>query len=266
MILPIAEIPKVIEDTKITKEGWMVPSVDSHLGKWIEEEGKLDHDNFLPKFFCNKMYPGAVVIDAGAFVGDHTVAYSKAVGKLGVVVAVEAGSVAYKCLKFNADRFEDKNVMPIQAALGEEGGKPVRHDSNENVGASHCVQLTEKELMEGGTYITTLAIDYIAGQLGKKINFIKLDIEGWEVKALIGAGNILKRDRPKLMIEVNSGALEKQGDSMESLYATLRYFDYKWSIIQPECKDGDLQYDIFCEPEPKIEILPAISNAVRLDP
>lgn len=262
MILPTQEIP-VAPDTKVTAEGWMVPAMDSHIGAWIEEHKKLDFDNFLIPFFVNKMHEGAVVIDGGSNVGDHAFAYSRAVGKTGVVVAIEAGSLAYRCLKHNVEKFDDKNVMVIQAALGEEAGKPVRHDVQDNVGASHCVAMEKDDLIEGGTYITTLPIDYIAGQLGKKIDFIKLDIEGWEVKALIGAGNVLKRDRPKLMIEVNAGALEKQGDSPASLYATLKYFDYEWEIIQKDCDQSSPQYDIFCTPELKIDILPPLSIAAR---
>lgn len=255
-----------VEDTKITKEGWMVASTDSHISRWCEEHGKLDFDNFIVPFFVNKMHEGDVVIDGGGNIGDHALAYSKAVGKRGSVVSIEAGALAYKCLKHNIARFPDNNVMGIQAALGEVGGKPVKLDVIENVGASHCVQLQEKDLIEGGTYITTLAIDYIRGQIGKKIDFIKLDVEGWEVKALIGAGNTLKHDRPKLMIEVNQGALERQGDSIKSLYALLAYHKYTWKVIQPDCTENSIQYDIFCEPAPVVEILKPDGSSVLAHP
>lgn len=239
---------EINDATKITKEGWMIPSWDSHIGHWIEESGELCHDKFLPAFFANKMMEGNVVIDAGGFVGDHTIAYSNAVGKVGAVVAVEAGSFAYKCLVHNANLFREKNVMVIQAAIGELMGSPTKHHDSPNLGASTVETIEEDKQVVGETYLQTITIDYIRAQLGKKIDFIKLDIEGYEVKALIGAANTLRDDKPKMMIEVNSGALEKQGDSVKDLLLVLQSFGYLYEIIQPDCKMGDPQFDIYCKP------------------
>lgn len=241
-----------IKDTTEIEGGFIVPTSDSHLGAWQIEAQRLDHDSFLPSFFCNKMSEGNVVIDGGGYDGDHTIAYSNAVGTRGVVVAIEAGSLAYKCLVHNAKLFRYKNVLAIQAALGEMSGLPAKHHSNPNVGASTIQEMAEDMMVQGETYIRTISIDTIRMQIDKKIDFIKLDVEGCEVKALVGAANTLRVDRPKLMIEVNSGALEKQGDSVKDLHDALTYFKYTYEIIQPDCKEGDPQYDIFCKPAPEI--------------
>ena len=53
---------------------------------------------------------------------------------------------------------------------------------------------------EGETIISADSLDNVLG--GKEITFIKMDIEGSEVPALIGAKNIIQTYHPKLAISI----------------------------------------------------------------
>lgn len=52
---------------------------------------------------------------------------------------------------------------------------------------------------DGGTTIKTIALDSAVSP-EDKVTFIKLDIEGAELKALQGAANLIKRDRPRMAV------------------------------------------------------------------
>lgn len=50
---------------------------------------------------------------------------------------------------------------------------------------------------EGDIQVDGVALDSIVSE---KVSFIKLDIEGAELRALMGAQNIIRRDRPRMAI------------------------------------------------------------------
>lgn len=228
--------------------GFKVPS-DTHLGAWQQQSGKLDHDEFLVPFVTSKLKEGMCVLDVGAFDGDHTIAYSSAVGGSGMVVAVEPGSIAFECLLHNVGLFPLKNVFPLQACVGEHCGQSAAHTPALNLGASVCWPMEKEKMIEGEKYLLTVNIDYLTQQCMRKVDFIKLDVEGWEVGALIGATKTLTDHRPQLLIEVNSSALLLQGEEPAAIFQILSHHGYTFQIVQPDCKIGDPQYDIWCKPK-----------------
>jgi tRNA G37 N-methylase Trm5 len=83
----------------------MVIASDTHIGRWIEETGRLDHDQYLLPKIVPLIPEGGTVVDAGALYGDHTLAYAKAVGPYGEVFAFEPNPQSYTCLKKNMETF-----------------------------------------------------------------------------------------------------------------------------------------------------------------
>lgn len=237
-------------ELKQTTKGWWVVDGDTHFSVWIEETGKLDHDNFLPPLVVSHLQAGQCVIDAGACYGDHTLAYSRALGKEGLCVAVEPGKLSFECLKKNVELFPFKNVFPIQACLGEIEGQSVSHNLSDNVGASNCTLVEDR--IPGETYLVTVTLNYISELIKRKVDFIKIDIEGFETQCLIGGSRLIQSDRPKMLIEINSSALAKQNSNQEEIFEILTYHNYRWEIVQPECTLLSPQFDILALPNHKV--------------
>lgn len=231
---------------KTSPLGWAIGDLDTHIGKWVEDSGKLQHDEFLIPLACTHIKEGSCVIDAGSNIGSHTIAYSSKVGKEGTVIAIEPGKVAFECLLHNVGLFPHNNVMPIKAALSDQDGQTVSHTEDANLGASTCNPVETR--VPGNFYLLTVTIDFIASQIQKPISFIKLDIEGWETDALIGASKTLRDHKPILLIEVNKATLEAQGSSVQELLSVLHANRYVWSICQPNCSLTDPMYDILALP------------------
>lgn len=232
--------------TKITG-GYLVPTADTHISVWQRENDRLDHDRFLHPFIESKIKPGDTCLDLGAFNGDSALAMSNACGKDGLVIAVEAGPVS-ELLKYNVSLFPNKNTFAMHAVVGEFAGESTSHVLIENMGASRVSIIPRNELVEGQKYIMSVTIDYLASLAKRTINFLKIDVEGWEVHALVGGSKTLLTHKPLLLIEVNSDALSAQGSNADEIYEILMQFGYKHSILQPDCTLESPMYDIFAYP------------------
>lgn len=221
--------------------GYLVPE-DSHVGRWQQETQRLDHDEFIRERLSPILKPKMNVLDGGAFNGDHSIFYSEQV-KPGIVVCVEAGELAYKALQHNAAIFSSGNVFTVKAALWSTDLFSVEHVAHENLGASCVVQSDIPSSLD----VTT--IDDLSKAFNVRFDFIKLDIEGCELHALIGGIGTIQAHRPIIMLEVNAGALKSKGKSFDSILCFLKEWDYSWEFLQSNVKAEDPQFDIICHPK-----------------
>lgn len=231
---------------KITNEGIAVIETDSrHISKWVEEHKRLDiqEGQILP--WLKNVPVGGVCIDVGAFIGDTALTMAKHVGENGIIIAIEPNPEAFECLNYNMEHSDvmSKNTITFNHAVGSATGKPVTLIKDDNAGASWLSRF-------GSGGISTKALDHIAldilSQENKKVSFIKIDVEGWEVEVLRSAKNILLKDKPDLLIEVNHGALARQGMELIDIIDLLIDHEYQWVITDPSIIYSDPQFDIFC--------------------
>jgi FkbM family methyltransferase len=207
---------------------------DTHIGKWVIESGRLDHDSNMLPLLNAYIHKGFTVVDVGAFIGDHTEYYVNRVGRTGKVYAFEPNPAAFECLEYNMASYP--NVLCINAGASDNGGK-IGIATDPNAGASHAV--------EGGD-IPCITLD---GLNLTECHFIKIDCEGMEIKALDGAKATIAKHRPIMLIEVNRGALARQGVSAEALFAWLEVHGYRYRNIYTNQGLTDEQLDIICVPK-----------------
>lgn len=137
--------------------------------------------------------PGAVVVDAGANIGNHTLFFAAVCGAA-MVHAIEPGRVARSILERNiALNGLEERVRVHPFALGAEpGASEFRRYPAGNIGAATL------EPDPGGRY-PVAALDSL--RLGR-VDFVKMDVEGGFLDALRGAGETLRRFRPPVWIEL----------------------------------------------------------------
>lgn len=206
------------------------------ISEWVEQEGRLDHDqNLLPKIL-EHINPGDIVIDAGAFIGDHTIAYLKAVGRTGTVYAFEPNPLAMTCLLHNVD---NPSLITKMIALGNHTGSLPLSGNNNNMGGAYLGE----HMPVAKVKITRL------DDFDLEPDFIKLDIEGSEVNALHGMAETIRKHRPIMVIEINSVALDRQKSTANQILEFLDKHGYNYGIMQENCNWGDPLYDILCLPK-----------------
>src|SRR6266487_5215377 len=88
-------------ETRQTAQGWWIINGDSHIGAWIEQAKRLDHDQSSLPIILRHIVEGGIVVDAGSFIGTHCWAYLQKVGPTGQVICYEPFPEAFQCLRKN---------------------------------------------------------------------------------------------------------------------------------------------------------------------
>lgn len=153
---------------------------------------------------------GVVALDCGANIGAHTIEWAKTMFGWGQVIAIEAQERLFYALAGNITLNNCFNAKAIFAAVGSTDGnidvpipdyfKPASFGSLE-IRQKPTTEFIGQEIdySEAHCFKTTLmAIDSLKL---KRLDFIKIDIEGMEMEALEGAKQSIAAYHPQLFIE-----------------------------------------------------------------
>jgi len=136
---------------------------------------------------------GDVAFDGGANQGIYTTAFANYVGATGKVISIEPMKYAVDLIQKNCELNGLDNVEIANAGLSDEIGT-ARLDLSEGVGSA---SITNDYGGEDVIEIETTTIDTLVEQFSlDRVDFIKLDIEGAELKALYGAKNTIEKLKP----------------------------------------------------------------------
>ncbi|MFZ3045414.1 MAG: FkbM family methyltransferase [Desulfatirhabdiaceae bacterium] len=150
--------------------------------------------------------PGQTVLDIGANVGSHTLPLAKLVGKSGRVVAFEPTYYAYGKLILNIALNPELSprIVPRQAMLVADSQarlEPALFSSWPLENSSDLHEVHKGRLMDtSGAFVETLddAVDRL--ELSR-IDFLKIDVDGYEHHVLKGGLRTLKIHKPSIIVE-----------------------------------------------------------------
>lgn len=219
-----------------TPEGYAVLEHDTHISRWVESDKRLDHDRHGIPAITSHIYPGDIVVDGGAFIGDHTIAYLDAVGPEGKVMAFEPNPEAFECLRFNCPK-----ACCYPMALGDYTGIRAMNVLP-NAGASYVTQ----DATGGKIMVPMIELDLFRIH---RLDFMKLDLEGFELFALRGARATLSQCQPVMVIELCARHMAKHGLAPDDLFQFLDYMGYKWETLHSGASLADDEGDIICNPK-----------------
>jgi FkbM family methyltransferase len=220
---------------KILSCGAAVVDGDQAHAKWVEMSGRLDHDSSL-NLILPLIHAGDIVVDAGANIGTHTVAYARQVGQAGHVFAFEPNYEAFECLAYNVGK--QHIVSLYNFALGRELTFGSMAIDQTNAGASHMVNQ-----VDGNIEVRPL------DSMGMRcLDFLKIDVEGYETEVLAGAQATIMRCRPIMLIEVNDGALRRFGRTGDELIVQIRAMGYDVANVFADLPMNGPQFDVICKP------------------
>lgn len=223
------------EGITVLPNGQWVITHDTHLSKWAMQHGSIVTDPNLFRFLKPFMDNVNVVWDIGANIGDHTRQYLDW-GKR--VIAVEPNPLAYECLVHNCPE-----ALTLNVAASDDAGASLKFMRLDNVGASRIRS-------DGDIEVPAVIMDDVA-QNSPVPQFIKIDVEGWELSALKGMVNTIYDHRPTIFCEINEGALAANDVTPDKLISWIRGYlgGCSMHFYPPKAKLGDPQFDILFVPK-----------------
>lgn len=161
---------------------------------------------------------GHRVIDIGANIGYYTLLFSRLVGEKGKVFAFEPDPTNFSLLKRNIEENSCGNVILEQKAVGERVSSGKLYLSEENKGDHRIYEPGEKR---ESVVIEIISLDEYFKNTDS-IDFIKMDVQGAEMKVLRGMEEILKKgNEMKIAAEFWPKALKKAGDESRDMLTLL---------------------------------------------
>lgn len=199
----------------------------AHLFKAVFRQ----HHTELRPALAHYINADAVIVDVGAHAGQFTKLFA-AMAPQGLVYSFEPGAYALSILRKVKLTNGLHNVSIVPFGLGDAPGEAVLHLPIKKSGSIGFGLGSLTGPRQGSrTYadkvsITTLDAFVEANKI-TRLDFIKCDIEGWELHMLKGAQKTLERLSPVLMVEVNHDALQKAGASKQAMDDFLQALGYR---------------------------------------
>jgi FkbM family methyltransferase len=186
-------------------------------------------------FLTEHIRPGMNVVEAGANLGVFTLLLSRLVGPEGKVFAFEPDRALYATLLKNLEYNAVRNVVPIARALGAVPARLLLKTYGLNSGDNRlCVDPAET----GAIPVDVVTLDEALA--GQRIDFVKLDVQGWELEALRGMSRILTENpRVNLFVEFWPYGLRRAGSTPFDLVSFLRHNRFRLKTADGRPFDSD---------------------------
>ena len=159
---------------------------------------------------------GDKVVEVGGHIGYISIFFSKLVGVSGSVIVFEPGTnnLAYIKKNISSDKFE--NIRLLKLAVGDSTGTVTFYEDDltgqnnslvkdfEGLKNNQQNSYVNLKVEAKKVNVTTLDLELS----GAMVDFVKIDIEGGEWPAIFGSKNIINKNLPAFMVEIQANRLE----------------------------------------------------------
>ena len=191
------------------------------------------HEPLVTRLVKSVLKEGMVCLDVGSNIGYYAVLEGGIVGARGTVIAIEPSSNNYQYLVRNIALNHLRNTFPKRFAVSDvdsfvslETGS--RSNLSRVVDAQFVTQKTEE--------VPSKKIDSFVAEAGiERIDFLRMDIEGHECNAILGARDSLAKWKPAIVVEVHRKLM---GESRTiQMLEILRDLGYEARFLVPRQRD-----------------------------
>jgi len=178
--------------------------------------------------YIHEHHRGGVFVDAGSNIGNHTLWFAMYCAD--VVVSIEPVKSMMDWQLENLKLNGLDNVHTFNVALSDKAGLGQMVKAPEQPRARWPWNLGMWNLEEGDGPTRIVTLDSLLSEHGiTGISLVKMDIEGFELKALAGATHLLEREHPVLFLE----AYPKTRKRVCAFADFLRPFGYQGKRVPP---------------------------------
>jgi FkbM family methyltransferase len=209
---------------------WVDPAKRKDIARSILHRGA--YEPIETAIVLDRLRPGMTVIDVGANIGHYAMVASAAVGTEGRVVAFEPDPENHAALAANLALNGFSWAVAERMALAATPGEATLYRDDANRGG-HSLSAANVQRHGGETVVVVTTLDaYAAAHLpGRRIDFIKIDVQGAEADVLAGAAATLARDMPDLLVEFWPHGIRARGAEPMTAIERMLALGYRMAVI-----------------------------------
>lgn len=198
------------------------------IGRARASGNTVDFESLVEKGLLAVLMPNSVGIDIGAHEGRHAIPMAKAVGPSGHIYAFEPLPEMRDTLARRLQQNSLSSVVTVfPYALSNYSGMDGFVKTEGDLGYSGLKERTynpEKHVIPVSITVEVRQLDDIV--LNCRCDCIKIDIEGGEYHALLGAKNTIAEHRPAVFFEFGCGSFSAYNIKEEDMYSFFNNLGY----------------------------------------
>lgn len=186
------------------------------ISELIFEGVKSQPEYTLISYLQGHLADNIVMIDIGGNIGSFTCQF---LSKASMVYIFEPIPRLYQVIQDSLEYNKIKNVQLIKKALGNTETNVTMFDNNN----SSIVVTT------GGDPTIQIKVTTLDNELGdlKKVDFVKVDVEGFEMHVLQGSEQLISKFHPTILLELHPLFIESYGYTIYNVIDWLEQHNYK---------------------------------------
>lgn len=219
-------------------------TVNGHIVYVDKNDTIISHELLTHKMwdpYCTKVFSEIVkkdwtVLDIGAHIGYYSLLASSLVGNKGRVYSFEPDPHNFSLLQKNILENNIHNVELINKAVGEKKRKVTFHVNTRNTGDN---RIFDNGQLRKEIKVQQIAIDEFLPKI--PVDFIKIDIQGSEMKAMLGMKKLLTMNRNIIILtELWPEGLEMSNSSISEYLTFLEKRHFYFYLVSEEKKEISL--------------------------
>lgn len=174
--------------------------------------------------FTKLIKPRSIVVDIGAHIGWYTLIAAMQVGSDGKVYSFEPNPKNFSLLSKNVKVNNYKNVVLVNKAVSNITGPANLYLNKHNTG-DHRLFTTDNT--QEHVTVHSVTLDEYFKQQAVTIDLIKMDIQGFEMHALLGTEDILRKNKKmKIITEFQPEYIAKSGSNPADFLKLIRKYGF----------------------------------------
>lgn len=231
-------LSKVKREYKHTISGKVIYyDINNDIGRNLYLTGKFEESEL--KLCAEYLQQDSVVLDIGANIGLHSVFFSTITDSL--IYSFEPSKKTFGKLIRNTESID--NILTFNFALSNENQIVDFYEAKDNAYSS--LKDTKRKAIESISKVICLKLDDLFQLFNpSKIDFVKIDVEGFEQNVLEGMQNIISKFKPVIYCEIYKGT-DSNPDPLRTINF-IKKFGYDVLVIREnKIADFDIHIDIF---------------------
>lgn len=188
-------LSSIAERNARERDGTIAVFADDYIGNCINIFGVYEREELQLLFTflapLSSHFATGLAIDAGANIGNHTRWLARYFNR---VRAYEPHPLIFGLLKLNTQHLDKIEVY--NEALGDADTTLSLQQSLLNMGSSNLIEVASSE---AAMSVSVRRLDSLGSNEG--LAFMKLDVEGFEFKVLVGALDTIRANKPVIVLE-----------------------------------------------------------------